>query len=204
MIRFCLLQGYTVYPQKKPCPNLRNDSTPKILTLTLQGVIGGSLVAAGGPLGGCIGGLTMDVVISGVQTIVNGQPTPSGSLKAWSDLVLGIKTKNPQLVIGSIGCALATPIFDLWAGRDYGATSVKYQAHASRQLFWVWFQTFQYTPPKSGRKKITEKEKDDHPLPGLLEEVGQEGRNPPTHVITCPPQISDSPTSLITSKNLIL
>ena len=204
MIRFCLLQGYTVYPQKKPCPNLRNDSTPKILTLTLQGVIGGSLVASGGPLGGCIGGLTMDVVISGVQTLLNGQATPSGSLKAWSDLVLGIKTKNPQLVIGSIGCALATPIFDLWAGRDYGATSVKYQAHASRQLFWVWFQTFQYTPPKSGRKKITEKEKDDHPLPGLLEEVGQEGRNPPTHVITCPPQISDSPTSLITSKNLIL
>ena len=165
------------------------------------------MVGSGGPLGGCIGGLTMDVILSGVQTLLNGQATPSGSLKAWSDLALGVKAKKPQLVIGSIGCALATPIFDIWAGSDYGATSVKYQAHASRQLFWVWFQTLLYTPPKSGGKKRTEREKDDHPLPGMLQAGEQGGRNPPTHVITCPPKISDSPTSLITvgnSMNLIL
>ena len=122
-------------------------------------------------------------------------------------LALGIKTKKPQLVIGSIGCALATPILDAWAGRDYGATSVKYQAHVSRQLFWVWIQTFLYTPPKSGRKKKTERERDDQPLTGTLETGGQRGRNPLTHVITCQPKISDSPTSLITvgkSMNLIL
>ena len=61
------------------------------------------MVGTGGPLGGCIGGLTIDIIISGLQTLSNGQATPSGSLKAWSDLALGkdyyIDRQNTRLIL---------------------------------------------------------------------------------------------------------
>ena len=127
------------------------------------GVMGGGLlvgtgVVPGGPLTmifcGIGGGFGMDIMFTLLLTKIEGRFEPYGFLKAVHDLFEGFKTTNQKEIIDSFICSVVTVILDGSGGWNYACLWAKYQGSPFDQLYYVWFQSWAFAPPKSvGTKK---------------------------------------------------
>ncbi|KAI9155981.1 hypothetical protein H9P43_009091 [Blastocladiella emersonii ATCC 22665] len=87
------------------------------------GVMAGGVAGffAGGPVGAIAGGTAagaaMDGAITGVESAINGEFTPSGQIAAWDAVV---KNDSPDAVLDGLIGAIVTPVFDGLAGQLAG------------------------------------------------------------------------------------
>lgn len=84
-------------------------------------VIGGVLGVSGGPVGmvagGIAGGAVMDGITTGVESAIEKKYTPSGQIKAWTNVAT---SNDAQTIIGGVVGGVMSPIMDGVGGYDVG------------------------------------------------------------------------------------
>lgn len=98
------------------------DQAMKSASRTTGVVIGGVIGIPGGPAGmvagGITGGAVMDGITTGVESAVKGEYTPSGQIKAWTDVAKG---KDAQTVVGGVVGGFMSPVMDGVGGYAAGS-----------------------------------------------------------------------------------
>ena len=59
-----------------------------------------------------VGGAIMDGITTGAESAIKDECTPSGSIKAWTEVVKGTRNGDGQQVVGGVVGGLVTPVID--------------------------------------------------------------------------------------------
>lgn len=100
-------------------------SASRTVGVVAGGVVGIPAGPAGMVAGGIAGGVAMDGITTGVESAIKGKYIPSGSVKAWNNVVEG---KDAQTVIDGVVGGMMTPVMDGMGGYAAGKSVMKMKA----------------------------------------------------------------------------